>query len=78
MSIERINRYCIRIDGYEIPADEQQEAAIRNMTPQQRRNFLDVLALRELSRGTGYEHQYATMLLTELREIANAATQGAC
>ena len=42
MSIERINRYCIRIDGYEIPADEQQEAAIRNMTSQQRRNFLAI------------------------------------
>lgn len=27
---------------------------------------LDVLALQELSRGTGYEHKYATMLLTEL------------
>ena len=42
MSIERINRYCIRIDGYEIPADEQQEAAIRNMTSQQRRDFLAI------------------------------------
>ena len=42
MSIERVNRYLIRIDGCEVPADEQQEAAIRNMTPQQRRDFLAI------------------------------------
>ena len=47
MSIERINRYCIRIDGYETPADEQQEAAIRNMTSQQRRDFLAILGLAD-------------------------------
>lgn len=42
MSIERASRYHIRIDGCEVPANEQQEAAIRNMTSQQRRDFLAI------------------------------------
>ena len=43
IGIERVDKYRIRIDGCEVPANEQQEAAIRNMTSQQRRNFLAIL-----------------------------------
>ena len=54
MSIERISRYCIRIDGREVPADEQQEAAIRNMTSQQRRDFLTIFGLTD-TEGTDHD-----------------------
>ena len=47
MNIERIDRYYIRLDGYKVLANERQERAIRNMTPEQRRDFLAVMGHKE-------------------------------
>ena len=43
MSIERIDKYHIRVDGCEVLATPSQEATIRGLTPEQRRDFLAIM-----------------------------------
>lgn len=43
MSIERLDRYTILVDGHRVYADKQLEQLIRGMTDEQRRAFLHIM-----------------------------------
>ena len=59
----RLGTLNIPLDADKLPDGEKRA---KLAAEQINASNLDVLALQELSRGTGYEHKYATMLLTEL------------
>lgn len=47
MSVERIDKYTIVVDGHRVRADASQESRLRAMNTEQRDRFLTVMGLKE-------------------------------